>query len=219
MAEIRALLANFREASPIDARIDDDDLAQYGLDPNHRIVVEIFTDSDQPELSFQIGYDVEASSGASFIKLSGSDHIYRGYVGGRKRFEKAAVIGEIRVLFGFEGETVTALQVIKQDGSGLNIQKNLEAQLWTVVNAPCRNGSRSIPDCQSDAITRWIECWCVLGKDLRPLARSSLKFKSSCSADESFSLKSVKKMRTGPPNSEISRPVKSQWFRPFQSER
>ena len=136
LAGIRALLANFRDASPIDARIDDDNLAQYGLDPNHRIVVEIFTDSDQPELSFQIGYDVEASSGASFIKLSGNDAIYRAYVGGRKRFEKTAGDWRDRVLFGFEGDTVTTLKVIKRDGSGLNIQKNLEAQSWVVVNGP-----------------------------------------------------------------------------------
>ena len=82
---LRPLLALFeRDKTRMDVAVDTGNLADYGLDDAQGVLVELFTDSDEPAVSFLVGQD--RPGGASFVRLPGSDTVYRGKVGSRARY-------------------------------------------------------------------------------------------------------------------------------------
>lgn len=83
-ARIRSLVLNFRKGIPMDALIDTNNEKEYGLDGGNALAVEIWTEGGEPKVSFLLGAD--AVEGSSFLRLSGSDSIYRARVGGRRRY-------------------------------------------------------------------------------------------------------------------------------------
>lgn len=85
---LRPLLALFeRGKTRMDVAIDTGNLADYGLDDAQGVLVELFTDSDEPAVSFVVGQD--RPGGSSFVRLPGSDVVYRGKVGSRARYDRA----------------------------------------------------------------------------------------------------------------------------------
>ena len=106
---VRDLLMNFRKEVGVDIRVDSGNLDTYGLDTTNGIVVEVFTTGKTPDISFTVGND--APGGASFVRLSGDDAVYRARVGGRHRYEKAAADWRNRVILGFDKDRAAALSV------------------------------------------------------------------------------------------------------------
>ena len=87
-ARINALILNFRKGIPMDALIDSGNEKDYGLDSGNAIVVEMWGEGTEAEISFLLG--ANSVQGASFLRLSGDDNIYRARVGGRHRYEYSA---------------------------------------------------------------------------------------------------------------------------------
>lgn len=112
-ATVRALLAAFRKEIPVDVQVDTGNLDKYGLEPGKGIVVEFFTDGESPAVSFTVGND--AAGGSSFVRLSGSESIYRARVGGRARYERAPAEWRNKVLLDVEPEQLTALELRRDD--------------------------------------------------------------------------------------------------------
>jgi len=85
LARINHLLAAFRRDVRADVQVDEGNLKDYQLDASGGIVVELWTDADNPTASFTIGAD--SAGGSSFVRVSGDNAVYRARIGGRRRFE------------------------------------------------------------------------------------------------------------------------------------
>lgn len=85
---LRPLLSIFeREKTRMDLAVDEGNLEQYGLDDAQGVLVELFADDpDTPAVAFIVGKD--RPGGASFVRLPGSDTVYRGKVGTRARYAR-----------------------------------------------------------------------------------------------------------------------------------
>lgn len=112
-ATVRALVSAFRKEVPVDVQVDTGNLDKYGLEPGKGIVVEFFTDGEAPAVSFTVGND--AAGGSTFVRLSGSEAIYRARVGGRARYERAPAEWRNKVLLDVEPDQVTALELRRDD--------------------------------------------------------------------------------------------------------
>ncbi len=108
---IKELLKVFRKETPMDARVDRGNLDDYGLDPGNGIVFEAWEGEGEPVLSFTVGKD--AGGGASFIRLSGDDAVYRARVGGRHRYDKKPSEWRNRLLMGFDKNHASAIEVVQ----------------------------------------------------------------------------------------------------------
>ena len=85
-ARVAQLLAAFRNRVVADVTLDEGNLKDYGLDAANGIVVEMWTDGDDPAASFTIGGDM--AGGSSFVRVSGDSNVYRARIGGRQRFAR-----------------------------------------------------------------------------------------------------------------------------------
>ncbi|MEL6341784.1 MAG: DUF4340 domain-containing protein [Myxococcota bacterium] len=109
-ARVDRVLAAFVEAVPMDVRIDQGNLEEYGLDTTHGIIVEAFgDDEDAPLVSYTLGFD--AQGGSSFIRLSGDDAVYRARVGGRFLVEQPPIAWRNQVLMDFDPERAVGVEV------------------------------------------------------------------------------------------------------------
>jgi Domain of unknown function (DUF4340) len=118
---VRTLLNQFRKETPIDVRVDQGELEKYGLDAGAGIVVELFAGDREPALSFTVGND--APGGSSFVRLSGSEAIYRARVGGRQRYQRSAAEWRNRVLLDYAVEDFDALTVNQGDQTTLHLTR------------------------------------------------------------------------------------------------
>ncbi len=112
---INHLLAAFRREIRADVQIDEGNLKEYKLDASGGIVVELWTDMDKPAASFTIGGD--AAGGSSFVRISGSDTVYRARVGGRGRFDHSAADWRNRIVVDRSEEDIQGVTVEPWNGT------------------------------------------------------------------------------------------------------
>ena len=103
----------------MDALIDTNEEDAYGLQAGNAIVVEIWTDGNQPTASFLVGND--SSYGSTFVRLSGSDAIYRARIGGRRRYAHATSDWQNQQVLDFQLEDFQSLRVTPQGSSSYQI--------------------------------------------------------------------------------------------------
>jgi len=108
-SRIKSLILNFRKAIPMDALIDTNEEEKYGLDAGNAIIIELWTSGAAATASFLVGND--AAHGSSFVRLSGSDSIYRARVGGRRRYDLSATDWQNQQVFDVNLEDFTSLTV------------------------------------------------------------------------------------------------------------
>ena len=131
-AAVRALLLGFRKELPLDVKVDEaagEGLAEYGLDAGTAIVVELFGEGPDPKLSFVLGKD--APGGTSFVRLPGSDAVFRARVGGRHRFERPAAAWRNRVLLGFVADEARTVQLQRQGAAPYSLTR-VEGGPWAL---------------------------------------------------------------------------------------
>lgn len=85
---IRRLLKRFKDPLVMDARLDEGNLEEYGLDFQSGVVVELFASGEVPAVSFVVGADTRG--GSSFIRLKDEEVVYRAQVGGRYQYDRDA---------------------------------------------------------------------------------------------------------------------------------
>jgi hypothetical protein len=110
---VTALLAGLAGGLTPDARVDQGNHDQYGLDGMDPIEVDIAT-ADQSIATVYVGND--APGGATFIRFPGSPEVYRARVGGRARFDRPARAWRDPTLWTFDGRRLIGLTVDRDDG-------------------------------------------------------------------------------------------------------
>jgi hypothetical protein len=108
MPTVEALLEVFAEPLTMDVRVDEGNLDTYGLEPGKGMVVELWAQGEEPVASLTVGLD--APGGSSFVRLSGSEAIYRARVGGRERYSANVSHWRNRDLLRFERQEVVSMR-------------------------------------------------------------------------------------------------------------
>ena len=112
-ALMQRLISTFRKETIADVRVDTGNLDEYGLDTTDGIVAEYWLGGEAPAASFTVGFD--APGGASFVRLSGDEAVYRMRVGGRHSYDIPPIAWRNRVLLDYD---YTQAQVFEIDQSG-----------------------------------------------------------------------------------------------------
>ena len=128
LARIRSLILNFRKPIPMDALIDTNNEEKYGLEGGNALVVEIWTEGADAKVSFLLGADATKSS--SFIRISGSDAIYRARIGGRRRYAYSARDWLSQQVISLELNDITSISTQEISGNGYEIKKG--TSLWEI---------------------------------------------------------------------------------------
>ena len=137
-SRINHLLAAFRRAIQADVQVDKGNLKDYQLDAAGGIVVELWTDVEEPAASFTIGAD--AAGGSSFVRMSGDDAVYRALVGGRRRFDHAPADWRNRVVVDRPEADIQGVTVEPWNGTVIHMVRQPTAQEtgdgpWTIEPA------------------------------------------------------------------------------------
>lgn len=106
---LRPVLNAFVDPISMDVRVDEGDLESYGVDDQRGVLVELFTSGDTPAMSVVVGYDVPG--GSSFVRLPGSDTVYRAKVGGRARYEHEPIHWKDRMVAEWTPEEMVSITV------------------------------------------------------------------------------------------------------------
>jgi hypothetical protein len=128
LARIRSLILNFRKPIPMDALIDTNNEEKYGLEGGNALVVELWTEGAEAKVSFLLGADATKSS--SFIRISGSDAIYRARIGGRRRYAYSARDWLSQQVIPLELNDITSISTQETSGNGYQIKKG--TSLWEI---------------------------------------------------------------------------------------
>lgn len=93
---------------PMETRVDEGNLEEYVVDDQHALRAELYTAaSPTPALAVVVGKSAGGES--SFVRLPGSDTVYRASVGARSRFERPAAEWRDRVVLEVARESVKRL--------------------------------------------------------------------------------------------------------------
>lgn len=109
VAQVRTLLRIYGTGVSMDARVDSGNLKDYQLEDQDAKVVELYTDATTPALQVIVGRTVGPS--ASFVRLPGTETVYRAAVGPRQRYDQAAADWRDKVVLSVDKDTVTALEI------------------------------------------------------------------------------------------------------------
>ena len=137
-SRINHLLAAFRRAIQADVQVDKGNLKDYQLDAAGGIVIELWTDIDEPAASFTIGAD--AAGGSSFVRISGDDAVYRALIGGRRRFDHSPADWRNRVVVDRSEADIQGVTVEPWNGTVVHMIRQPTAQEtgdgpWTIEPA------------------------------------------------------------------------------------
>lgn len=119
-AQIRSTLRVFGQGVQMEAKVDEGNLDQYGLDNENGLVVELFGNDPVPVSSFVVGKP--AAGGSTFVRLPEDDAVYRADVGGRARWERPAADWRDKVALQFDRAQATAF-AIQRGGETLRFHR------------------------------------------------------------------------------------------------
>ncbi len=115
---------------PMDVRVDEGNLEAYGVDDQHALRAELYTGGAEPAVAIIVGKS--AGPDSAFVRLPGSDTVYRAAVGARSRFERAAGEWRDRTLIDVPKEKVRSLLVARAAGPLRLVQ---DAGAWSLEGA------------------------------------------------------------------------------------
>lgn len=115
---------------PMDVRVDEGNLEAYGVDDQHALRAELYTGGAEPAVAVIVGKS--AGPDSAFVRLPGSDTVYRAAVGARSRFERAAGDWRDRTLLAVPKEKVRSL-VVERAGEPLRLTQ--ESGRWSLAGA------------------------------------------------------------------------------------
>lgn len=157
-SQVRTLLRAFGPGVEMEARIDEGNLEDYGLDDQSGRLVELYTVGDTPTLSVWVGKT--ASGTSTFVRLPGSRTVYRADLGGMQRFYRAAAEWRDKWVIEVDRNAVRAL-VVRRGSETLRFRR-LSAPLdgstddpgtWTLDDVPFEADSAAIGEVVK-AVTR-----------------------------------------------------------------
>lgn len=117
---MRTVVSLFADPVPMEVRVDEGDAETYGVDDNEGVLVELFTSGEEPALSVVVGADMPG--GTSFVRLQGSDTVYRARVGGRNRYIRDPLEWRDHLLLTSPVEQVSDVE-IRRGGFSTHLQR------------------------------------------------------------------------------------------------
>ena len=161
---LRPVLNAFVDPIAMDLRVEEGNLEDYGVDDQSGVLVELFTDGELPAMSVVVGYDVPG--GSSFVRLPGSEEVFRAKVGGRARYEHEPVHWRDRMVAQWEPDEIVRISVSTAAYGDWGFSRSATGELdpagnprlgeWTALGGP----SDLRPD--EDAISALVKSLCVL---------------------------------------------------------
>lgn len=130
-SQIRTMLRPFGAGVEMEARVDEGNLEDYGLDDQHGRLVELYTVGDTPTLAVWVGKT--AAGPSTFVRIPGSDTVYRADVGGMQRYYRAA--GDWRDKW--------ALEVDRNEARALVVRRGDEVLRFRQLSAPLDGGTEN----------------------------------------------------------------------------
>ena len=119
---------------PMDTRIDEGRLEEYGVDDQHALRAEIYTDGTTPAVALVVGKT--AGPDSSFVRLPGSNVVYRAAVGPRTRFERAAGDWRDKSVIAVDPTAVKGLSLERGAESIRFLRSEAAPQAWSLTDAP-----------------------------------------------------------------------------------
>ena len=130
-ARVMSMILNFRKGISMDVLVDETEQDAYGTDATNGIVVEIWGQGSEPEISITVGFD--AGNGSTFVRMSNDPNVYRARIGGRSRYEHQVSEWRNQVLLDFELVDLARVEMVEGDESFALIQ---EADSWRMEPDP-----------------------------------------------------------------------------------
>ena len=130
-ARVMSMILNFRKGISMDVLVDETEQDAYGTDATNGIVVEIWGQNSEPEISITVGFDAE--NGSTFVRMSNDPNVYRARIGGRSRYEHQVSEWRNQVLLDFELVDLARVEMVEGDESFALIQ---EADSWRMEPDP-----------------------------------------------------------------------------------
>lgn len=140
---VKAFVKALGKGVAMQTQVDQGNLEDYGVDDQHALRAELYTSGAEPALAVIVGKTAGPES--SFVRLPGSDAVYRAEVGARSRFERAAGDWRDRTVLDEDEADVSAftlergtevLRFTRGPSPGNDDKGKPKAGLWTLAGAP-----------------------------------------------------------------------------------
>ncbi|MEC8381374.1 MAG: DUF4340 domain-containing protein [Myxococcota bacterium] len=130
-ARVMSMILNFRKGISMDVLVDETEQENYGTDATNGIVVEIWGQGTEPDISMTVGFD--AGNGSTFVRMSNDPNVYRARIGGRNRYDHQVSEWRNQVLLDFELTDLIRFEVSDGDDKFALIQ---DADSWRMEPDP-----------------------------------------------------------------------------------
>jgi len=110
-SQVRALARAFGPGVPMEARVDEGNHEDYGVDDQAGKLVELYTTGDTPAVAVVVGKPAAGSS--VFVRIPGGDTVYRADVGSRTRIYQPAADWRDKLAFEVDRDEVVSVDVTR----------------------------------------------------------------------------------------------------------
>lgn len=114
-------------------QLDKGNLETYGVDDQHALNVELWSGGDTPTVALMVGKS--AGTESVFVRLPGTQEVYRADVGSRARFERAAADWRDKVALDVDRDKVVAIDV-ERAAEPLHFTRAGKDADWSLVGGP-----------------------------------------------------------------------------------
>lgn len=118
-ARVKAILGALRTGVTPEVQVDSGNFEDYGLNDDKAILVEIT--GEGVDVAFHLGID--AGGGSSFIRYPDDDAVYRADVGGRVRYDRAAIAWRDHMVTQMAPELIAGLTVVRPGSTTWDLQR------------------------------------------------------------------------------------------------
>lgn len=128
---VGALLDVLDGAPEMDAEVDQGNLEDYGVDDQHALNVELWTEADTPALRVWIGKSAGPTS--VFVRIPPEDRVFRAAIGARAAYERPAADWRDRAVLAVDPASVSGL-LLERGGERLELSR--KGEHWVLAGGP-----------------------------------------------------------------------------------
>ncbi len=106
---VKAFIKGLSGGVRMDTLVDEGNLEDYGVDDQHGVLAEVWTDAELPVIGVMVGRT--AGNNSAFVRLPGASTVYRADIGARARFDRPAADWREKIALAVERNDVLTLQI------------------------------------------------------------------------------------------------------------
>lgn len=114
-------------------QLDQGNLETYGVDDQHALNVELWAGGDTPAVSLMVGKS--AGTQSVFVRLPGTQEVYRADVGSRARYERTAADWRDKLALEVDRDQVVAVD-IERASEPLSLRRESKSADWALAGGP-----------------------------------------------------------------------------------